>query len=65
MPNWFCAICGKDLDESAPRFNMCLNCYLKENPLFMLPQIFELRICSECGSYTKHEERKSLISDSQ
>lgn len=56
MPNRFCAICGKDLDESAPRFNMCLDCYLKENPLFMLPHIFELKICSECGSFTKHEE---------
>ena len=55
MPKRFCAICGKDLDDSAPHFGMCLNCYLKENPLFVLPNHFELKICNYCGKFAKKD----------
>ena len=55
MPKRFCAICGKDIDETAPHFGMCLSCYLKENPLFILPDHFELKICSYCGKFNKKD----------
>ncbi|TFG24587.1 MAG: hypothetical protein EU532_12425 [Promethearchaeota archaeon] len=53
MPKRFCAICGKDIDETAPHFGMCLNCYLKENPLFELPENFNFKICNYCGKFSK------------
>ncbi|MFX0073485.1 MAG: NMD3-related protein [Candidatus Hermodarchaeota archaeon] len=56
MPHRFCAICGKDIDEKAPHFGMCLNCYLKEYPLFQLPDKFSLKVCLDCGSYSLKEE---------
>ena len=56
MPNRFCAICGKDIDKSAPSFSMCLDCYLKEHPLFTLPDKFHLKVCLDCGSFTKGEK---------
>jgi len=56
MTHRFCAICGKDLDKNAPHYSMCMNCYLKENPLFELPSTFSLNICGDCGSFTKSEE---------
>ena len=55
MPNRFCAICGKTIDDGAPHFGMCLECYLKENPLFTLPTKYSFKSCVECGSYSKHE----------
>ncbi|MFX1303914.1 MAG: NMD3-related protein [Promethearchaeota archaeon] len=55
MPNRFCAICGKILVENDPHFGMCLECYLKEHPLFELPQQFSLNICIDCGSYSKKD----------
>ena len=55
MPKRFCAICGKDIDETAPHFGMCLNCYLKENPLFTLPNHFDLKICNYCGKFNKKD----------
>jgi NMD protein affecting ribosome stability and mRNA decay len=55
MPKRFCAICGKDIDETAPHFSMCLDCYLKENPLFILPDHFNLKICNYCGKFTKKD----------
>ena len=55
MPKRFCAICGKDIDDSAPHFGMCLNCYLKENPLFVLPDHFEVKICNNCGKFAKKD----------
>jgi NMD protein affecting ribosome stability and mRNA decay len=55
MPKRFCAICGKDIDETAPHFGMCLDCYLKEHPLFELPKNFNLRICNYCGKFSKKE----------
>lgn len=55
MPRRFCAICGKDIDETAPHFGMCLDCYLKEHPLFELPENFELKICNYCGKFSKKE----------
>ena len=56
MPNRFCAICGKILVENDPHFGMCLKCYLKEHPLFELPNHFSLNICVDCGSYSKKDE---------
>jgi nonsense-mediated mRNA decay protein 3 len=56
MPRRFCAICGKILDEHSPHFGMCLNCYLEENPLFELPAKCSLKICPDCGKYSKKEE---------
>ncbi|MBD3341046.1 MAG: hypothetical protein GF353_18195 [Candidatus Lokiarchaeota archaeon] len=55
-PNRFCAICGKDIDDSAPHYAMCLECYLKENPLFFLPSDLSLKICLDCGSYAKKDQ---------
>jgi NMD protein affecting ribosome stability and mRNA decay len=55
MPKRFCAICGKDIDETAPHFSMCLDCYLKENPLFILPDHFNLKICNYCGKFAKKD----------
>ncbi|MFW5895579.1 MAG: NMD3-related protein [archaeon] len=56
MPRRFCAICGKDLDSKSPHFGMCLECYLKEHPLFDLPEKFKFSICTDCGNYTKREK---------
>ena len=56
MPRRFCAICGKDIDKSAPHFGMCLECYAKEHPLFDIPDKFSLRICIDCGSFNIKEE---------
>lgn len=56
MSRRFCAICGKDIDETAPHFGMCLICYLKEHPLFELPKKFTIKICIDCGNYTLREE---------
>ncbi|TFG19900.1 MAG: hypothetical protein EU533_06435 [Promethearchaeota archaeon] len=55
MPNRFCAICGKSIDKKAPHFGLCMGCYLKEHPLFVLPERYSFKICVECGSYSKHE----------
>ena len=56
MPHRFCAICGKVIDEYAPHFGMCLNCYLKENPLFELPNNYSFRLCIDCQKYSKKED---------
>jgi len=56
MAHRFCAICGKTLDKNAPHFGMCLNCYLKENDLFELPEKFTFRTCIDCGSFSVKEE---------
>ena len=56
MSHRFCAICGKPIDNTAPHFGMCQNCYLKENPLFELPSTLSFKICIDCGSYSKKEE---------
>ncbi|MFX1594826.1 MAG: NMD3-related protein, partial [Promethearchaeota archaeon] len=56
MPNRFCAICGNNITEEDPHFGMCLKCYLKENPLFILPNTFHLNFCIDCGSYSKKED---------
>ena len=56
MPQRFCAICGMEIDKSAPHFGMCLKCYLKEHPLFELPKEFSFKICPDCGSYSTKEE---------
>jgi nonsense-mediated mRNA decay protein 3 len=56
MPHRFCAICGKPLNDKVPHYNMCMNCYLNENPLFELPDSFSIKICNECGKYSKKEE---------
>ena len=55
MPNRFCAICGKGIDENDPHFGLCYSCYLKENPLFELPEEFSFNICLDCGNYSKKE----------
>ncbi len=56
MPHRFCAICGKVIDEFAPHFGMCLNCYLKENPLFELPNKYNFKLCIDCQNYAKKED---------
>jgi len=56
MPNRFCAICGKKLDKNAPNFNICLNCYVEENPLFELPEKLKFTICSDCFAFSKKNE---------
>ena len=55
MPNRFCAICGKSIGETDPHYGMCLKCYLKENPLFELPEKFSINICIDCGSFSKKD----------
>jgi len=55
MPNRFCAICGKSLNEDSPHFGMCLQCYLEENPLFEIPKTFSVNVCIDCGSYSKRD----------
>ncbi len=67
MPNRFCAICGKNIGESDPHYGMCLKCYLKENPLFELPDKYSFNICIDCGSFSKKDmwiepERNELFS---
>ncbi|MFW9819535.1 MAG: NMD3-related protein [Candidatus Thorarchaeota archaeon] len=67
MPNRFCAICGKSIGKTDPHFGMCLKCYLKENPLFELPDKFQLNVCLDCGSFSKKEmwiipERNEIFS---
>jgi len=56
MPNRFCAICGKKIDDSAPHYGMCLECYLKENPLFTVQNNFAFNVCLDCLSYNKKQE---------
>ncbi len=56
MPHRFCAICGKVIDEFAPHFGMCLNCYLTENPLFELPNNYSFRLCIDCQNYAKKDD---------
>ncbi|MBD3196907.1 MAG: hypothetical protein GF317_17775 [Candidatus Lokiarchaeota archaeon] len=53
MPNRFCAICGKSIGTESPHFGMCYECYLHENPLFVLPEKFLLKICPDCLNYSK------------
>jgi nonsense-mediated mRNA decay protein 3 len=55
MPNRFCAICGKEINENDPHFGMCLKCYVKEHPLFEVPNNFSLNICLDCGSFSKKD----------
>ena len=55
MPNRFCAICGKELVQQDPHFGMCLSCFLKEHPLFELPDRLSINICLDCGSYSKKD----------
>ncbi len=55
MPNRFCAICGKKLNEDSPHIWMCLNCYLEEHPLFDLPNKFTINVCIDCGNYSKKD----------
>ncbi len=63
MPHRFCAVCGKALDNKSTHYNMCMNCYLNENPLFELPDSFSIKICNECGKYSKKEEWVECQSD--
>ena len=56
MPHRFCAICGTVIDEFAPHFGMCLNCYLTENPLFELPNNYSFKLCIDCQNYAKKED---------
>ena len=56
MSRRFCAICGKDIDDTAPHVGMCMVCYAKEHPLFELPDKFTIKICIDCGKYTIKDE---------
>jgi len=55
MPRKFCAICGKDIDDNSPHFGMCFECYLNEHPLFELDKTFHIKVCLDCGKYSKKE----------
>jgi len=55
MPRKFCAICGKDINDNAPHFGMCFECYLNEHPLFKLDKAFHIKVCLDCGRYSKKE----------
>ena len=35
---------------------MCLTCYIKEVPLFQIPKKINIKLCIDCGSYSKKEE---------
>ena len=63
MPNRFCAICGKSLNEDSPHFGMCLKCYLEENPLFELPKSSSVNVCIDCGNYSKKDAWITPTSD--
>ncbi|MFX0027907.1 MAG: NMD3-related protein [Candidatus Hermodarchaeota archaeon] len=63
MPNRFCAICGISIDEDSPHFGMCLKCYLKENPLYELPESFSVNICIDCGKYSKKDTWFEPVND--
>ncbi|MFW9771045.1 MAG: NMD3-related protein [Promethearchaeota archaeon] len=56
MPHRFCAICGINIKKDSPHVGLCLSCFLKENPLFDIPTNFDIKICPDCGSYSKREE---------
>lgn len=56
MPHRFCAICGKNIKNDSPHVGLCLSCYLKEHPLFEIPSNLDIKICPDCGSYSKREE---------
>jgi NMD protein affecting ribosome stability and mRNA decay len=56
MPDRFCAICGKTITKKAPHFAMCLDCYLKEKPLFELPKKLSFKVCVDCGRFSKHQK---------
>jgi len=55
MPRKFCAICGKDINDNTPHFGMCFECYLNEHPLFKLDKSFHIKVCLDCGRYSKKE----------
>ena len=47
----FCAKCGVEYSEGRVFIgNLCLKCYLEENPLMVLPRLLRLKICRVCGA---------------
>ncbi|MBN1214001.1 MAG: hypothetical protein JXA99_01025 [Candidatus Lokiarchaeota archaeon] len=56
MPNRFCAICGREINTYSPHFSMCYKCYLKEHPLFEIPDKISIKVCLDCLKYTKKED---------
>ncbi len=63
-PNRFCSLCGKPISSSEQFYNnfQCLNCYLKDNPLFLLKEFYYLNVCLECGSFSKESKVRNWIS---
>ncbi|TXT66533.1 MAG: NMD3 family protein [Promethearchaeota archaeon] len=51
----FCAICGKSINEKAPHFGMCLQCYIKEHPLFELDEKLSINVCLNCMKFSKKQ----------
>lgn len=47
----FCAKCGLEYSRDKPFINnLCLKCYLEENPLLILPDKIVVELCKNCGS---------------
>lgn len=51
----FCAKCGLEYKGDIPFINnLCIKCYLEENPIIEIPSIIKLKYCKICGAvYTK------------
>jgi len=45
----FCVECGKEIEEDFD--GMCIECYIKSRKFFEIPEIVEVTICKNCGSY--------------
>lgn len=56
MARRFCAVCGKDLEKDTLHYGMCVDCYVKEHPLFDLKDKYSFKICNNCGKYSRKEE---------
>lgn len=63
-PNRFCSLCGMTISDGEKFYDnfQCLNCYLKDHPLFSLQEFIYLYICSECGNYSRESKVKTWIS---
>ena len=44
----FCPKCGKEINDSNSINNFCLDCYLEDHNIIVIPKI-ELTICPRCG----------------
>jgi len=44
-----CPVCGKEVEKLYE--GMCKECFLRENELFSIPNVIDVTVCKECGSY--------------